>query len=94
MRTVTLVFDLATWFLFATHRLVIMIICAILFSNPFMYGLVMARTRFWNTHTHTEGKLYMPFRHLWRGHKNAIHLLVHRLFSLNVFGLVYLPRSM
>ena len=38
VQTVTLTFNLATWFLFATHRLVMMIICATLFSNPIMYG--------------------------------------------------------
>ena len=42
VQTLTLTFDLATWFLFATHCLVMMIICAKLFSNPTMhnsYGL-------------------------------------------------------
>ena len=37
--------DLAIWFLFATHRLVMMIICAKLFSNPIMHDKVMDRTR-------------------------------------------------
>ena len=45
MRTVTLTFDLATWFLFVTHRLVIMIICAKLFLNPTMHNEVMGRTQ-------------------------------------------------
>ena len=39
---VPLTFDLATWFLFGTHRLVMMIFCAKLFSNLTMqnsYGL-------------------------------------------------------
>ena len=30
--------DLVTWFLFATHRLVILIICAKLCSNPVIHG--------------------------------------------------------
>ena len=45
MQTVTLTFDLATWFLFVTYRLVMMIICAKLLSNPIMYNKVMGRTR-------------------------------------------------
>ena len=42
---VTLTFDLATWFLFTTHRFVMMIICAKLFSNPTMHNKVMSRTQ-------------------------------------------------
>ena len=38
-------FDLATWLLFATHYLVMMIICAKLFSNLTTHGKVMGRTR-------------------------------------------------
>ena len=34
VQTVTLAFDLATWFLLATHCLVMIIIGATLFSNP------------------------------------------------------------
>ena len=34
-----------TWFLFVTHRLVMMIICVKLFSNPIMHNKVMGRTR-------------------------------------------------
>ena len=37
-------FDLATWFLLATYRLVTMIICAKLFSNPIMHNKVMGWT--------------------------------------------------
>ena len=44
-RTVILTFNLATWFLFATHRLIIIIICAKLFSNPTMHNKVMGRTQ-------------------------------------------------
>ena len=40
-----LTFDLATLFLFATHCLVMMIICAKLFLNPTMHNKVMGRTR-------------------------------------------------
>ena len=36
----TLIFDLMTWYLFATHHLVMMIICAKLFSNPTKHVLV------------------------------------------------------
>ena len=118
----------ATRFLFATYCLIMIIICAKLFSNPTMHDKVMGRawtgftglctkfkcrlwhwpltkrhgtcswhivlswwsfvpnyfqissctamalTRFWNTRTHTHShgqvRLYMPFPHLWRGHKN------------------------
>ena len=38
-------FDLATWFLFLTYRLVMMIICAKLISNPTKQNKVMGRTR-------------------------------------------------
>ena len=41
----TLTFDLAIWFLFATHCFVMMIICAKLFLNPTMHNKVMGRTR-------------------------------------------------
>ena len=37
--------DLVIWFLFMTHHLVMMIICAKLFSNPTMHNKVMGRTR-------------------------------------------------
>ena len=37
--------DLATWFLFMTHCLVMMITCAKLFSIPTMHNKVMGRTR-------------------------------------------------
>ena len=42
--TVALTFDLVTWFLFATHCLVMMIICAKLFPNLAMHNKVMGRT--------------------------------------------------
>ena len=41
----TLTFDLAAWFLFTTHRLVMMIICAKLFSYPTMHNKVTGWTR-------------------------------------------------
>ena len=44
-KTVTLTFNLATWFLFATHRLIIIIICAKLFLNPTMHNKVMGQTQ-------------------------------------------------
>ena len=45
MGTVTLTFDLVTWFLFSTHCLVMMVICAKLFSNPTKHNKVMGQTR-------------------------------------------------
>ena len=39
----TLTFDLATWFLFATYSLAMMIICAKLFINPTMHDKVMGQ---------------------------------------------------
>ena len=41
----TLTFNLATWFLFATHYIVMKSIFAKLFSNPFMHDKVIDRTR-------------------------------------------------
>ena len=41
----TLTFNLVTRFLLATHRLVMLIIFAELFSNPIMHSKVMGRTR-------------------------------------------------
>ena len=55
--TVTLTFDLATWFLLVTHRLVMMIICAKLFSNPTMQDTLLVHTNentHNDTHTHTQ----------------------------------------
>ena len=45
MQTVTLTFNLATWFLFETHSLVMMIMCAKLFSVPTMHNKLMGRPR-------------------------------------------------
>ena len=45
MWSVTLTFDLVKWFLFATHRLVMVIIRVILFLNPIKYNKEMGRTR-------------------------------------------------
>ena len=45
VQTVTLAFNLATWFLFATYYPVMMIICAKLFLNPTMHNKVMGRTQ-------------------------------------------------
>ena len=42
--TLTLTFDLAPWFLFATHRLAMMIMCTKLFSNPTIHNKFMGRT--------------------------------------------------
>ena len=38
-------FDLVTWFLYATHSLVMMVICAKLFSYLTMHNKTMGRTR-------------------------------------------------
>ena len=45
MQTVTLTFDLATRFLFGTHRLVMIIVYAKLFLNSIRHNKVMSRTR-------------------------------------------------
>ena len=45
VQTVTLTFDLVTWFLFPTHPLVMLIICAKLFLNLTMHDKVMGLTR-------------------------------------------------
>ena len=42
--SVVLTFDLATWFLFATHCLVMLFICAKLLSNLTLHNKVMGRT--------------------------------------------------
>ena len=44
-QTVTLTFNLLIWFLIATHRLIMIICCATLFSNPNMHNKAMGRTR-------------------------------------------------
>ena len=41
----TLTFNLVTWLLIVTHCLIMIIICAKLFSNPTMHNKVMGRTR-------------------------------------------------
>ena len=41
----TLTFDITTWFLFATHRLVMIIICTKLFTDPTMNDNVTGPTR-------------------------------------------------
>ena len=43
-KTMTLTFEVATWFLFVTYDLVMLIICAKLFSNPTMHNKVMGQT--------------------------------------------------
>ena len=44
-RTVTSTFNLLIWFLIATHHLIMIIICANLFSSPTMHNKSMGRTR-------------------------------------------------
>ena len=45
VQTVTFTFDLVTWFLLPTRRLLMMIVCAKLFSNPIKHNKVMGWTR-------------------------------------------------
>ena len=54
VRTVTLTFDLATWFLIMTHCLVMRIICAKLFLNPTMHNKIMGRTRTGSTEVNAK----------------------------------------
>ena len=44
-QTVTSTFNPVIWFLIATYCLIMIIICAKLFSNPTMHNQVMGRTR-------------------------------------------------
>ena len=44
-RTLTLTFNQVIWFFIAAHRLIMIIICAKLFSNPTMHNKVMGRTQ-------------------------------------------------
>ena len=46
--------DPATCFLFTTHCLVVMIICAKLFSNPSMHNKVMGQTRTGSTEVYAQ----------------------------------------
>ena len=41
----TLTYDPATWFLFATYHLIMMIICVTFFKNPTTHDKVIGRTR-------------------------------------------------
>lgn len=59
----------ATWFLIATHCVVIMIICVKLFLNITMHDDIMGRARFWNTN---RVNLYAPFRHFIAGNKEHL----------------------
>ena len=52
--TVTVTFDLSIWFLIATHRLVMTIICANLLSNPTMHHKVVDRTRTGSTEVYAQ----------------------------------------
>ena len=54
MQTVTLTFDLARWFLFMTQRLVMVIICAKLYSNLTMHNKVIGRTRTGSTEVYAQ----------------------------------------
>ena len=54
MRTVTLTFNLAIWFSFAIHELVMMIICAKLFLNPTMHNKGMGRTQIGRTEVYAQ----------------------------------------
>ena len=50
----TLTFDLATWLLFATYCLIMIIICDKLFSNPTMHNKVLSRTRIGFTEVYAQ----------------------------------------
>ena len=50
----TLTYELATWFLFAKHHLVIMIICAKLFSNSTKHDKVMGWTQIGVTEAYAQ----------------------------------------
>ena len=54
VQTVTLIFDLETWFLSETHHLVMMIISAKLFSNLTMHNKVMGWTRTGSTEVYAQ----------------------------------------
>ena len=53
-RTVTLNFNLATMFLFATYRYIMIIICAKLFSNPTMHYKITGQTRIGFTEVYAQ----------------------------------------
>ena len=75
-QSVTLTFDLATWFLFThthTHTHTEGKLYAL---PPFYFQTPSCTAKLWpghdsgthtHTHTHTEGKLYMPLRHFMTG---------------------------
>ena len=50
----TLTFNLVIWFLIATHRLIMIISGAKLFSNPTMHNKVMGRTRTGSTEVYAQ----------------------------------------
>jgi hypothetical protein len=59
--SVTLIFEVGTWFLDATHHLDVVDICAKLFQNPSMYDKVTVRTRIkWGrTDGQTDGAIIL-----------------------------------
>ena len=64
----TLTFDLAIWLLFATHCLIMMIICAKLFSNPTMHNKVMSRTQTGFTEVYAQSLSADCDLDLWPSH--------------------------
>ena len=73
METVTLTFDPATWFLFVTHYLVMMVICTELLLNPTM------RDKVTDKHTQTQShrvNSLCPSVISWRGHGKHFLILV------------------
>ena len=85
-RTVTLTFNLVTWFLIETHRLIMIIICATLFSNPIMHNKVMGRTRTGFIEVYAQGlskdcDLDLAIWFLFATHRLVMMIICAKLFS-------------
>jgi hypothetical protein len=66
--SVTLTFEVRTWFLDATYRLDVVHICAKLFQNPSMYDKVTVWTQMkW---AHTDGRTVRLYYASLREHNN------------------------
>ena len=84
----TLTFNLVTWFLFATHRLIMKIICAKLFSNSTMHNKVMGRKRTGFTEVYAQSlsvdcdlDLDPPTWLLFATHRLVMMIICAKLFS-------------
>jgi hypothetical protein len=59
--SVTLTFELGTWFLYGTHSLDVVDICAKLFQNPSMYDKVTVQKQMkWDKRTDRQCDYIMP----------------------------------